>query len=435
MALKVEKGVLTSPGSTGNQTTTLADSGFGTVKALMLWATYATTATADIDGHGIMSIGFGTYRSSTAVQFAMNYFDTDAVGTSICAGGRTSASILHALSAATPTVDYDVALVSLDNAQFVLNWTDLPGTASIKVHYLALGGSDITDALVGSIDVPTAGGTLDETVVAGFGQPNLLLFMSAGGGIADADGVAGATVGFGAAIDDSNELHSGWINEHNRPTMETASHQTATALGMLGNDTALFYEFEMSAKASWPTDGFRISTLTAPAGSDARVPYLALKGTFTSVIGVNTAPTAAPTVTQDLSVGQTPRGAIFFHNTIPANAALDNSNADLGLFGLGATDGTNEGWAGVGEDDANGTSTAHRHHSESKSIKMFTPAAAGTLTSEADASVSGTDIRLTWADTDSVAREYCYVLLGDGAPADVSVPRHPAVTFSDPGLL
>lgn len=419
MALKVEKGTLTAPGGTGNQTTTLADAAFGTVKALMLWATYET-ADGDTDGDGIMSIGFGTYRASTVAQWCVNWFDDDAVGTSATAKGQQSTSILHALNAVAPTVDYDAALVSLGDHQFVLNWTDFP-TSAIIVHYIALGGEDITDALCATADITTGAGTQDITVVAGFGRPNLMLALCSRGGTTEGD-VAGNTIlAFGAGIDDANEAHTTMAAQTAAPTMNMGSDQDSTFLSLLNSASTLVMELELSAKASWPADGFQVNKLTAPSAT-SRFGYLALKGTFSAVISSNTAPTAAPTVTQDLAVGATPRGAIFFHNSIAANAGIDQTHADLGTFGIGAMDGTSQGWAGVGNDDADTNSIAHRNHSTSKTVKMYQPSAAGTLASEATGSFSGNNVRLTWADTDTISREYRYLLLGD----DVRVPRHPA---------
>lgn len=416
MALKVEKGVFVAPGSTGNQTVTLADSGFGAVKAVLLWFDMSPSSEADAGTNGNFSIGLGTYRSTTVAQWCTGYYDQNGAGSSTCARGHTSSSILHSLASGTPTTEYDLALVSLGDAQSVVNWTDLPTSAGTRVHYLALGGADITDALVSTFDLSTTAGTQDVTVATGFGQPDLIICLAAVPNNTEGDSAGSANIAFGVGIDDANEEHTAWTQEDGRPSMECSSHQTSNLLALSDVDTALSYNIELSAKASWPTDGFQVNKLTAPAAA-CRIGYLALKGSFTAAVGTNAAPTAAPTVTQDLAVGQTPRGGIFFHNAIAASASQNNSDADLGTFGLGATDGTNMGWAGTGQDDGSGTSVAHLHHTETKAIKMFTPSATGTLASEATASVSGTNIRLTWADTDTVAREYCYLVLGDAPPS------------------
>lgn len=422
MALKVETGVLTSPGATGNQTISLVDTGFGTVKALILFGTHETVE-ADTGADGIFTMGFGSFRGAAAQQVCINYFDDDGPTTSASGRGFTSASILRGLSAATPTLDFDAALVSLGDAQFVINWTDLPATASLKFHYLALGGADITDALVATFDLTTTAGTQDVTVASGFAKPDLLFALASNLGTTEGDEAASGNICFGVGIDDASEAHSTFNQENGRPSMECSSHQTSTFLASIFTDTIVQFNIELSAKASWPTDGFQVNKLTAP-GSNGRIGYLALKGSFSAAVGSGLAPiTGTPPVNQDLALGQTPRGAVFFHNAIPANTALDNTAADLGVFGLGVMDGTREGWVGVGQDDANTASVAHRHHSESKTVKMFTPSAAGTLASEADGSFSGTNVRLAWNDIDTVEREYRYLLLGDGAAASLVLPN------------
>lgn len=419
MALKVEKGVLTSPGATGNQTINLIDTGFGTVKALVLWTAYET-AEGDTGADAIWSHGFGSYRGGTPQQWCIHHFDDDAAATIATAGGSSSASILRGVNSPAAALDFDVALVSLGDASFVLNWTDLPTTSSIKVHYLALGGSEITDAYVKKYALTAGTGVEDLIVLAGFGQPDLLL--AAGSGTdAEGDVTFGTPVMFGVGKNDTNQGVTSYAVQDNTSSVEAASFQENDFICMFGADTAIDVNAVLSAKADWPTDGFRINKLTNYAANSAQIGILALKGTFTAVIGSNTAPTAAPTVTQDLEVGATPRGAIFFHNVLPVTAGQNNSDADLGTFGLGATDGTREGWAGVGDNDAAAAAEARRHHSESKAIKMITPAAAGTLTSEADSSFVGTAVRLTWADTDTVAREYRYLLLGDAPSGAITI--------------
>lgn len=415
MALKVEKGIIASPGATGNQTINLIDTGFGQVKALIVWTAYQT-AEADTDASAIWSHGFGTYRGSVAQQWQINHYAQDAAGTSAVAGGSSDSSILRGLNSGAAALDFDVALVSLGDAQFVLNWTDLPTSASIKVHYLALGGADITDALVKRYDLTAGTGLESFTVETDFGQPDLLIAAGSGTVGEGVDRSYGTPIMFGVGKDDTNQAVSTYANEDGRPSMELAAFQEADFIAMFGNDTAMDVNAVLAARSGWPTNGFRIDKLTNYASNQAMVGVLALKGSFTSVIGRTTVPTDAPTVTQDLAVGATPRGAIFFHNALPATAGMDNTHADLNTSGLGAMDGTREGWAAVGDNDGAASSETRRHHSESKAIKMFTPGAAGTLQSEADASFSGNNVRLTWADTDTVAREFCYLLLGD-APA------------------
>lgn len=424
MALKVEKGTFTVPGATGNQTVSLVDTGFGTVSAVLLWGTYET-AEADTGADGIFCIGLGTYRGAAAQQHVVAYFSDDASAASDTARCTRSDGILRGFSGPTPTLDFAAALSSLGDAQFVVNWTDLPATASLKFHYLALGGADITDAMVVSFNpaVGTAPFTQDVTVATGFGKPDLLIAIANDSATGLDDDVAGSSIiTFGVGKSDTSQGCSSFMEADGQGTMTLAAIQSANFL-QLAQTTFLRVDAALAARADWPTDGFRLThNANIASPNTGRVGVLALRGTFTSVIGSGVAPiTGTLPVTQDLAVGQTPRGAIFFHDVLPVTAGLDNTHADLGTFGLGAMDGTREGWSGVGQDDAAANAETHRHHSESKAVKMFTPGAAGTLQSEADGLFSGTNVRLSWNDIDTVEREYRYLLLGDapagGAPA------------------
>lgn len=415
MALKVEVGTITANTATGNQTITLADTGFGTVKAVMIWGTGNSTAEADAGVNLTSTIGLGTYRGAAVQQFVASAISLDTVSTSDTGCGQSAASIIRTYSDAVPTVEADAALVSLGDASFVINWTNAPGSA-FKFHYMALGGADLTDALVGTATATTAAGSDDITVASGFGSPSLIMMLSGALGTANADAAESANVGFGVGYDDSNQGSSVFVDEDARPSMETASLQKSTIISKLTVDSAVYAELALAATGSWPTDGFRLTKTTAPAAA-LRFGYLALKGDFTKVIGSGLAVTAgSPPVNQDLAISQTPRGAVFFHNNIAANTVLDSSHADLGMFGLGAIDGTHEAWYGVGQDDGDTTSDTHIHHSESKAIKMFIANnSSGAIQSSADGSFSGNNVRLAWDDIDTVEREYRYLLLGDAA--------------------
>jgi hypothetical protein len=412
VALAFEKGVFTANTSTGNQTVSLIDTGFGTVKAIMLWTTNLT-GESDNDQDSIWSHGFGTYRGGTPQRCAYTAYALNAAATTATSSGFTTSSILRTYFNGTPSVDADADLVSLGSAQFVVNWTDAPA-AAMKVHYIAWGGSDITDALVSTMDFSSGTGNQDFTLASGFGQPELVLSMGAHDNQTDADKTFMNPAYLGAGKSDSEQFISSFHDSDGQANVLLGAYQKSGALFAYANETSVIFEGALTTRASWPTDGVRVNKVTNGIGA-LRAGMLSFRGSFTSVIGSGTAPTAAPTVDQDLSVGATPRGALFVHNSIAANSSLDNTHADLGTWGIGAMDGTREGWAGFGDDDAATDSDTHRHHSESKAIKMFTPSTSGTLASEADSSFNGNNVRLSWADTDTVEREYRYVLFGDAS--------------------
>lgn len=410
MPLAFETGFLTAPGVTGNQTISLIDTGFGTVKAIILVGSYHD-AEGDLNGDAMFCQGFGTYRGSVAQQACDIAFSLDGSATSQTVRGDRNSSILRAYIDATATVDFDAALVSLGNSEFVLNWTNLPGVSSRKFMYIALGGSDLTDALVKDMTIPaTTTGTLDETVATGIGKPNLIL-VSYSSNTPNADSTTDVELVFGAGKNNINEGSTSIADDDGNATMTMAMTQRSSLMVNAKASGGTPSEVELSARSSWPTDGFQINRV-AVAGFSTVLSYLALFGNFTSVVGEGNVPTTAP-LTQDLAIDSKPRGAIFFHNVLPGTAGTDTTHADLGTYAIGAMDGTREGHVAFGNDDGNVDSVTHRHYSESKAVRMITPGPSGTIASEADSSFSGNNVRLVWLAADSIAREYRYVLLGD----------------------
>jgi len=423
VSLVAEKGVITAPTSTGNQTYNLGSAFNGIIpKALILWTTDQTSA--DIfDADCIFCVGFGTYRSSAVSQAYLSYWSDDGPTASVVCRGRGTGSILKTFNADAAAVNMEVDLVSFASgtpSSFVLNFADAP-SAAVLIHYLVLGGSDITDALVGELTPPSTGTppdvVQDVTIVSGFGQPDLLFFLT-GGSFGNVDAAGTGYLGLGVAYDDTHAQNSSFAESDGAANMTCALWQKQRAINLLAA-TSADSEADLSAKANWPTDGFRLLWDDISSAGN-RVHYLALKGTFQKALGVNTALTSGST--QDNACGFAPKLGMIFGGNLPADTAIDATDADLGAWGIGACDGTNEGWAWVSQDDAKATSFAKRRFNQSKVVVMGTPVTPA-VASQADGTFSGNNLRLTWTTLDSVAREYVWLALGDAPAAPSFVPR------------
>lgn len=417
--------VLTQPGATGQQTYSLS-ANFDP-KAVILWATPLTA-----DGtvaHYSFGVGFGTYRGSVVQQRYVCIRGLDAAATADVARGANSDALLCLLtdSAGSAARNLEIDLVSMqsgDTSQVVLDWVNLHSTASIRVSMLVLGGSNITDALVDDFTLTTASSTQDETVVSGFGKPELL-FMSSAGQFSFADeasspatsfgfgkqGEAGRGWGFGQAWGNTASLTG--TRQRSDRILTLNSNASDYALGSL--DTTV---------GNWPTDGFRL-LYDAQPGNALIVSYLALRTTAQITTGENTALTAGST--QDNACGFAPKLGFVFGWNLPADSTLQTAAADQCGFGIGAYDGTTEAWAGFTEDDAALTMDSNSQQTIAKVIRNYSPAAA--LQSEADATFSGNDFRLTWTTLDTVAREYQWLAIGDELP-----PTIPQIGVFDPHL-
>lgn len=425
--LKAETGTITMPGATGNQTINLADTAFGQVKAVIITCVGIAADNSDVDGSMYISHGFGTFRGGSVQQFCHGVFSIDAVGSSQTGRYQTDASIMRLITTDSTTINGNAALVSLGDASFVINWVALNSVASIRLHYLALGGTDITDAFVNTftMDSATGTGTQDVSVASGFGPPDLIWWGASGSAVPD-DNQGSAQFNIGGGRDPGNQATMGWGETDASANMAVGMTLNSSFINYLTNGAgaaALGQVAELTAKQNWPVDGFQINKTANSIIS--LYGFLALRGTFSCKIRPSDTPTAAPTVNQDLGpLEENARCAIVFHNAVPRGAGVDNSSADLGMVGIGFLDGTHERWCGAGQDDGNGTSVTHRHISDGKSLRMFTPAAAGTLIAEADGSLFNIYARLAFNDTDATARGYAYVVLGD------ALTRMPAHDFS-----
>jgi hypothetical protein len=432
MSVVVEKGVITAPASTGVQTYNLGSAFNGILpKAILLWATYET-ADALVNGDEIFAMGMGTRNGGSTQQVCVSHWGQDGAAAGNYVRGHTwNNRILTNVTSDVTTAEFIATLDSFTSgtpSNFKLNWTDIPAS-QIKVHYWIIGGSDITDAYVGTPFIDDFAATpQDFTISVGFGQPDLMIvqalywtsqniFSQGGGRLAmSAFREKGGTIEQRALAYGADETAD----------MSVAIWQKSSAmLSFTSSAGAADMDSVLSARANWPTDGFEItyndtSSFPFPFG------LLALKGTFRAKIGAATIPTTPGDQSLTLP-GGVPKGALFWGGQMPQSASVQISGADLGGFALGGTDGTNEGMAMVCQDDGNATSSASRAFTTTKAFARHIAdpgGGAATLDAEADSSISGSNVVLNWADAAGAAAEFNYLIIGEaltGSPREVTV--------------
>lgn len=431
MSVGVHKGVIVSPGSTGDQAIT----GVGFVpKFVLFWYTQATTDGA-VTGAAPMSIGAGTRDGGATQQWYLGSFEDDATAASSTGAIQNTTAALKGVLNSNPAIDFALTLVTFDSDGFTVNWSDLPAVSSTVIHYWALGGSDVSAARAGVFTTTAAVATQDVTVNTGFGQPDLLLFVpTANTVLADGTSTNCGMMSLGAAISSTERRCCVYRHPYNKATMDVSSwHGNRAVLGAntVGNvTTAADSEADLSTKASWPTDGFQLS-YTDQAASAQQVFYVAIKGTFTATISNGTVPTATAPQTQNLAIASgTPVGALLWGAPIAAASGVTLTATGLGGFFIGGTDGTNEGVAGFTTQDAALDENVGRFHSTGKAIQEMvfdtTVTNPPVLQAEADSSISGSNIVLTWNDTDTVGRDFSYLLIGSASSS--ATVTAPAVT-------
>ena len=398
MALDVFKGTLTAKtGSTG----TVAYTGVGfQPKAIIFWLNSRTAA-----GFGTQNwFGLGA-ATSTSARWAVTHGDTTATA-SATTWRRYSAALCVYLNEGDSTVSCSADLSSLDADGFTLNWTAI--SSAFIVHYLALGGTDLTNATAGTT---TYGAGTGSKSVTGIGyQPDFLLQATNNNASASGNtfsmtyGAAGLT-GQGAI---TNRSRNGSAN------MEVGQWQRTDRL-MVGLSATASSTTTDCTFTSFDSDGWTVNWTNDPNGLVTY--YLALKGPQTAVLS-DTQKTSTGTKATT-GAGFTPSAAIFFG----ANAATNTSGDYTQMrASLGAATATAEGGVWHQSADAAATSDTDSHTSSTKCLTHATQAS--TIDAEADLSSFDSDgFTLDWTTADATAREFVAILFGDAAAAPSSTVR------------
>lgn len=263
---------------TGAATTTVAvtttdpDSGTFQPKVVIFWWS-GRTETTDAAGGGNIQGGVGWTVSSSSFG-AMTFQAEDASGSADCDRRSTTAACISVLSI-TAAVVGEADLQSFGATGFTLEIIT-QFTASLRVHYLALGGDDITNAVAGTFQAPS-GGTppLDLDITAVGFQPDVVFLMTGGTNTVLPSIVADIEWSLGIATVDAQAVLA-ICNDNAATTMNTGGY---CRLGqfMITTTNGTTAINEISTLSQFLSNGFRMNfTGTASGGSQCL--YLAIKG-------------------------------------------------------------------------------------------------------------------------------------------------------------
>lgn len=417
MAL-VEVGTATRPGATGSQTYSTTEQ----VKALQLFFVHRA-GNGGGSAHAVWAMGMATDRGGTAAQRFVSFASEDNIGSADVYVGAGSADVIKLADGTTATVDTEIAFVEFGATGFTLDWQNLPTTVSSEVYYIAWCGPDVEDALVSQLTSGT--GTQDVTVVAGFGQPQLVFFPVSWNGV-DPPAAGNGDTGFGFAVKQAsgNGRAIRWGSQDNATTQASNQAIYNNRCVAVGDNGAVEWGFQLAAEAGWPTDGFEITWSNTLAGFP--VPYLALR--FSANVTLNHGETAMPTagglpVVQTLTTTDTPAFAMILHARTATANTVDTTSTNVASWGVGMIDGAgNERFVGGYDDDAQATaSVTGTAQTNAKALQTWLPSS-DTLDGEADGVVS-TQFELSWTDLPPSAFLYEWLTLGLNTGAAPAAPR------------
>jgi hypothetical protein len=211
---------------------------------------------------------------------------------------------------------------------FSLNWTVNDGNTQ-TIHYIALGGSEITNVKTG--DFTTSGSPSVDYTTVGF-QPDFLMFMSTVSGTWETaeTNSAEANIGFASSGTEEGGIGVSFAYGSGLPAKVRQRTDNSIVSLKFNGDEASLGHFN-----SFLSNGFRINYSAAYLVDCS---YLAIKGGAYKVGSFNKK--SDGTGTQTISdVGFQPDGLILASSNLNTNAAIQ-SDAKMSF---GASDGSNEG--------------------------------------------------------------------------------------------
>ena len=281
MALSVDTGQIAA--ETADATTALAVTEQG--KAIILWTTGQTSNGSDSAANASWSIGFSDGTNHRCIGWASD----DNVGTTNCGKALRTDSAVEIFSNGTPTSLRRVTGVAFTSSTVTtLTWDGTPASAYL-VCYMQLGGSDITNVLVGTHTMANSTGDKTETGVGFEGDFGMFLFSAQTA--AGTTTRANASIGFACKVNDSGTSRArqfgmcwgiddgatmtatidavSYTNSSNFLSYITDGAETIDVLAQFGTSTV---------PLGFASDGFRYNISNASSTNAQLLPYLIIKG-------------------------------------------------------------------------------------------------------------------------------------------------------------
>lgn len=335
MALSAKVGAFDS--GTAVSTTTIGVTGVGFVpKALIFWWSGRSEST---DAVGAQSIAAG-------LGFACGATDRRCSGVATTSGGTTTATgRIQRNDACVATVSGAgsvlglLDLVSMDADGFTMIVDD-QFPASVRVHYLALGGDTLTNASTGEFDASDSAGTQNVTSVTAFEPSGVLLsscmFASS------TQGTIGLW-GMGAAASPTQQgvLTVGLRNGVGDGDNTTYCLDEVECFAVMDSPTANPPPVMRAALTGFTATGFDLNWLEIGFTGTRLVYFLALQG-VEMAIGSLLTQTDTVTTIPVTGLGFTPSAAMFFSGA-RAESAQNFSTTHAHVSIGAATSDTNRG--------------------------------------------------------------------------------------------
>jgi uncharacterized repeat protein (TIGR01451 family) len=391
-AVAYKMGNFTKNTSTGNQVIT---HNLGTTpKAIILWTAGNTTGSPTPHYRYAQGFSDGTtsYSFSTAGQ--------DNVGTSNTAR-RFAARALSIVQYDGSTTLAEANLASWNNTSLTLNWTTNTAGTNYIVHYMIIGGADVS-AKVLEWTLPTTTGNRSVTGT-GF-SPDLVLHMHVNDGFTSAAPTSASrgAFAFSAMNREGEQWATAEISRDPSSISDTwRAQRIDRSLVSLEYGTGNFTV--EGTFVSMDSNGFT-QNFSRVSNSAGRVASLAIRGVTSALGGFDSkATTGSQSVT---GVGFQPQ-ALMIAST---GQVASSTNTSQGRFMFGAGDGTTQGVAWMEDEDNQDISDVRSLDKTNNIISRTT--ASDTITGEASLGAFNNDgFTLNWTAVPTTPWQSLYIAL------------------------
>lgn len=406
MALSVKCGSFSTETATGNK----AYTGVGfQPKALILWCVGATSAGA-FQAHAQVFYGIATGATE---QFNVGgYFENGQTATPIAK--RFWQTKVLSFVGVDEVLQVEGSFVSFDADGFTINYTTVNATTRV-VHYMALGGADLTNAKALQWAITTAAVGANKAVTGVGFQADAVLHIYSHQTAAQADpptlsgnakislGGAVGTIGAGGT-----QFASGVTSQNSINTDTQRAQRTDRCLIDVSSTPGFNYEL---AHEEFTADGFEYNLITTAGGSH-KVMSLFLKGGQYSAGSFN-APNS--TGVQDVdSPGFAPAG--YFLTSfcqVAGSSAVNNSRQ-----AVGGSDGTANNATVFVDDNNVSTSNVDCESSTTKAVVIVNNATPAVSAEAHHDAFDANGFDLNWTTVHGTdAYEVCFMAFGSAAAA------------------
>ncbi len=397
----VKYGSFSKPNATtGNQVVT----GVGFQPKVVIF--FGNSKTGD-GSHAGARMYFGA-MDSAGHQATMGMQSSDAAANSASDKRWSNTHAITNIIDGTPTVSGEAAYVSMDADGFTINWNTCDATQSI-VNYIALAGTDLTNAYVGSFAAPTSINANFAVTGVGFQPDSIILFEDdlTTTPTADVTNAASGVHSLSFIKSTSKKGFSRILSQDAQAIMNTGSYQRTDRVHTTLSGALL--EVRIADFVSFDSNGFTLNFSTVAANA-TYMSYIALKGGQFDVGAFNQNTTTQGTGNQSITgVGFTP--SLVMLQSI--NQASSTSIQNFGRYSFGvATSSSERGSVWMGDTDNVADSVADSYLDRTKSLVMYTEGTP-TLTTAMDfVSMDADGFTVNNTTVDATSRQVLYFAVG-----------------------